>query len=332
MSQTNNEEYNLISVIVPVYNVEAYLDRCVESLVNQTYKNLEILLVDDGSTDSSGALCDRWALRDTRIRVIHKPNGGLSDARNTGLRAAAGELLLFIDSDDLVNVHMAEYLLNELLRQDADISICTFQDFADGQDVDVQQSVSCEDVLVQPGRETILDIYRGKGEKTAFVAWNKLYRRKLFTEHRIEYPVGRIHEDTFTTYQLLYFADKVAVLRAPMYYYRLRGGSIMHVGISVKKCTDSVDAGCSELAFYAEHQDRELLSRAYVYHCRRAMAQYAMVGQMADSREKAACRRYIRDRYRMLLKEYGNQVSISFAKKTAIRLFRYIPGLMSRLG
>ena len=322
---------HLVSIIVPIYKVECYLRQCVDSLLAQTYENLEIILVDDGSPDRCGAICDEYAGVDARVKVVHKQNGGLSDARNAGLRAAAGEFILFIDSDDLMNVHMVEYMLDELLRQDADISVCMFQDFEDGHDVDVQQNVKCGNTLVQPGRETILDIYNGKGEKTAFVAWNKLYRRKLFLDYQIEYPVGRIHEDTFTTYQLLYHARKTAVLQVPMYYYRMRAGSIMSSGISVKKCTDGTDAGCSEMAFYAEHGDRELLSRSFCYHCRRAMERYALAGRLDDPGERTACRTYIMDTYRKTLHNYGNQVSISFAKRTAIRLFRYVPGLISRL-
>ena len=122
----------MISVVVPVYNVEKYINDCIDSIINQTYRELEIILVDDGSNDSSGAICDEYAMKDDRIRVIHKKNGGLAEARNKGIDSANGSYLAFIDSDDHINVHMMDILLNNLIKTDSDISVCRFHKYNEG--------------------------------------------------------------------------------------------------------------------------------------------------------------------------------------------------------
>lgn len=175
----------LISVIIPVYNVEKYLNKSIESVIKQTYKELEIILVDDGSTDSSGKICDEFAQKDDRIKVIHKKNGGLSDARNAGISEAKGKYLGFIDSDDYIDKNFYEILYNVLKKYNSDISICkhreTYTDYEENTSkLEIKEQVfNTEQAL----KELLLF-----GEVNNY-AWNKLYKKELFNE--INYPVGK---------------------------------------------------------------------------------------------------------------------------------------------
>lgn len=210
-----------ISVVVPVYKVEAYLERCVRSLCRQTHKNLEIILVDDGSPDRSGVLCDELAARDDRIVVMHKENGGLSDARNAGIARATGDYIAFIDSDDWYDPTMLEILLTLCRQHGAEIGECSFRSVYQEY---VQAETACSGAVMEftpvQAIESNLDWKYCKP-----VAWNKLYRRDVIGE--IRYPVGRLHEDEFTTH-LFYLAAKkiVYVDIALVNYERRNAGSI----------------------------------------------------------------------------------------------------------
>lgn len=228
-----------ISVVVPVYNVASYLEKCIESIIAQTYEKLEIILVDDGSTDDSGRICDDYAKEDTRIKVIHKKNGGLSDARNKGIDAASGEYLMFIDSDDYIHPQMAEKLYKTLVNAGAEISVCNFL-YVDekGETLD-----GCNDNL--PVMDEILNqneaFYKAiQGPKKWYyvIACNKLYKKQVFSDLR--FPCGKIHEDEFVIHKVLDVCSAVACTSDVLYYYVQRTGSIMHAGYSIKKL-DMVD-------------------------------------------------------------------------------------------
>ena len=172
----NQDEADLISVIVPVYNVEKYLDRCMKSILQQTYHRLEIILVDDGSTDASAAMCDAYARRDSRIRVVHKQNGGLSDARNAGLELAAGDYIGYVDSDDWIEPDMYEYLLENALKYQADIAVCgRVERYVDKE---VVRGFSEIEVLA---REPALK-YLLQNDLLQNYAWDKLYKQELFQD------------------------------------------------------------------------------------------------------------------------------------------------------
>lgn len=215
----------LISVIVPVYNVEKYITRCVESIACQTYSNLEIILVDDGSPDGSGKICDDFAERDSRIKVIHKSNGGLSSARNAGIDASTGQLIAFVDGDDYVSRKMYETLYNALAENGADMSICNceFVD-EDGKTIDGKNSEIKSEVLDKAQALERLNPLLYPYWKYV-TAWNKLYKRELFGE--IRYPDGKIHEDEFIIHRIIDRCSCVAVTEEPLYKYVQRGGSIM---------------------------------------------------------------------------------------------------------
>lgn len=233
---------DLISVIVPVYNVEEYLDRCVESIVNQTYANLEIILVDDGSPDNCPAMCDMWAQKDHRIKVIHKANGGLSDARNTGMAEAAGEYVGFVDSDDWIDPDFYETLLNALHTHNAQLSasniVFEFEDHS-------EESKRYDQIIFTP-EQSLETISHGNGFHAT--AWNKLYTTEIAL--RFPYPVGRLHEDEFVTYRVLAEANRAVLCQQTAYHYRQRQGSIMRS--FNEKHLDMLDAYLERLRFFKE--------------------------------------------------------------------------------
>lgn len=234
----------LISVIVPVYKVEAYLDRCVESVSSQTYPNLEIILVDDGSPDRCPAMCDAWAAKDSRIRVIHKTNGGLSDARNAGMAAATGDFLGFVDSDDWIAPEMYEKLLDAMCRDGSDIAACAVTlAWEDGRQAFLAQPECCVLDRLQ-AQKALLEESRLKHP-----VWYKLYRREKAVH--IPFEVGKYHEDVFWSYQAVGSADKVSIIDYPGYFYRQRIGSIMGAGYSMKRL-DAVEAVCRRYKYFRE--------------------------------------------------------------------------------
>lgn len=213
---------NLISVIVPVYNVEKYLEKCVSSIIKQSYKNLEIILVDDGSTDNSGKICDEFALKDNRIKVIHKENGGLSSARNKALEIAKGEYIGFVDSDDYISEDMYETLYKVIKENEADISIVSFYEEYNGKIIGVRDTGNLEVLTkLEAINELLIDT------KIQSYAWNKLFKRELFSE--LEFPTGKNFEDIATTLLLFEKASKVVLLETPKYHYLRRDDSIVGV-------------------------------------------------------------------------------------------------------
>ena len=214
---------DLISVIVPIYNVEKYLNRCVDSIINQTYKNLEIILVDDGSPDNCGKICDEYAKKDKRIKVIHKKNGGLSDARNAGIDLAKGKYIGFVDSDDYIEKDMYSYLYNLVLENNAQISICNWYEVNENERID--KNIKFNDFTI--GKDRAIEmLIQDKIIKN--YAWNKLYDISLFKKYDIRYPYGRKMEDVGTTYKLFYYSKKIAIGNKPEYNYIIRSNSIMN--------------------------------------------------------------------------------------------------------
>lgn len=234
----------IVSIIVPVYKVEPYLQRCIDSICTQTYSNLEIILVDDGSPDHSGEILDRNAELDTRIVVIHKKNGGLSSARNTGLDVAKGEYISFIDADDKVHPQFIEILLALCRQYECEIALCDYLEISeDSVDLPLNPQQS---LFIYNRRQALYELCCTRNAVKYVVAWNKLYKRDLF--NKIRYPVGRIHEDEFTTYQLLWKANRIAVTNQYLYYYLQRPTSIMGNPFSVKRL-DVLEAYKERLAF-----------------------------------------------------------------------------------
>ena len=218
----------LLSIIVPIYNVEQYLDRCIQSILNQTYQNLEIILVDDGATDCSGAIADSYAAKDKRIKVFHKENGGLSDARNYGLEHVTGDYILFIDSDDFIVNIMCERLITVASSNNADIVSCNYYIYRGDDDISIHTMSVQDDKRTFTGID-MLRYYLLKTEPFDLnVVWNKIFKLDLFNGvEPVRFPKGRVQEDNFTIFRLFLNANSIVTVNEPLYYYVQRAGSIM---------------------------------------------------------------------------------------------------------
>lgn len=238
---------SIISIIIPIYNVEKYIHRCVDSVISQTYQNLEIILVDDGSPDNCGKICDEYAMKDNRIKVIHKENGGLSDARNYGIDSATGEWLFFLDSDDWIHPQTIEKLYDAAMKNNVSVSLCTYFK-SDSDWCGVDTTVEAEVWFPK-------DLYINK-YIISTVAWAKLYRRECFKD--IRYPVGKIHEDAFVTYRILFAQEKLAFIQQPYYSYFDNSESITG-RLWNKDRAVILEALQEQLTFFNSLGDRELI-------------------------------------------------------------------------
>lgn len=246
----------LISVIVPVYKVEKYLDRCVESIAVQSYRNLEIILVDDGSPDKCGSMCDSWTAKDQRIRVIHKQNGGLSDARNTGIQASKGEYIAFVDSDDDIAPEMIERLYEAAQSSNTKMALCNVL-CVDENGLPTGESNGSPIRNECLSAEQVLPRFYQAGGPFYIVAWNKLYHRSLLDDET--FPIGKWHEDEFVAAQLIWRAGRVACIEYPGYYYvTQREGSIMNIRNDIRHL-DALEALLIRYRFYQEIGQTALL-------------------------------------------------------------------------
>ena len=260
-----------VSIIVPVYQVETYLRQCIDSILAQTFTDFELILVDDGSKDKSGEICEEYAGKDGRVRVIHKENGGLSDARNAGLEQAAGEYFMFVDSDDYIAPTMIERLYNSIQSESADIAACNFcyvfdkkekKDFSTAMEAEVLQ-----------GSEIFY--YRKNDRSYGFwtVAWNKLYKSETFRNVRFRF--GKYHEDEFWANDIYQLEIRVATIPECLYYYRQRDNSIMGKE-SIARNLDILEALRERIYIYLEKQEYTdqaykvlIYSLEYLDKCRR---------------------------------------------------------------
>lgn len=222
-----------VSIIVPIYNVEAYLEACLESLIRQTYRDIEIILVNDGSTDNSLGICEAYVKKDSRITVYNKGNGGLSDARNYGLEHSTGDLITFVDSDDYVSEDYIACLYNALLETDSDIAVASFYYDRDGKIWPSSSEDDFQEVLSAYEMMERLYISEKVPRVTYTLSWAKLYKKSLFDT--IRFPVGKIHEDEFTTYKLYIEAERMVYINHPIYFYRQRSSSITHSRYSLSR-------------------------------------------------------------------------------------------------
>lgn len=243
-----------ISVIVPIYKVEAYLDKCVQSIVDQTYSELEIILVDDGSPDRCGQMCDAWAEKDSRIRVVHKENGGLSDARNAGLAAATGQLVSFIDSDDWIDPEFLQTLYDALQQNDAQIAECGIRLVDEEGRVLSRRGPGKSETIgkIEALRRLVLE------DGVFQTVWNKLYRRGVIGD--ILFEKGKYNEDDFWTYQIFDRIERLALVDKPVLNYLQRGGSIMGQGYSLKRL-DGLEARYLRWQYLQKYEELACLTR-----------------------------------------------------------------------
>ena len=272
----------LISIIVPVYQVKDYVGECVESLMAQTYMNLEILLVDDGSTDGSGAICDEYACGDNRIRVIHQENQGLSSARNTGLDQAKGEYVAFVDSDDAVRPDFIEILYDLADRYQADIAACAYElgeiratgaqikndicvanlfrdkniDSATDRHGHSKYDGSVTEICMTS--EQMLRQWHGRYKKWETVAWNKLYRKRIWDgsdgSDAIRFPIGRRHEDVLTSHLIVANAGRIVLTTQKLYMYRTREDSITTQVMTAEHRKQNLFAQRERMEFFSKRR------------------------------------------------------------------------------
>lgn len=254
------KEYSrpLVSIIIPVYQVKEYLGECVESLLAQTYTNLEILLVDDGSTDGSGELCDEYARRENRIRVIHQENQGAAGARNTGLDQAEGEYIAFVDSDDVVMPSFIEALYGLLKEHHADIAACAYQT---GEVERFKEKPKNDNNVrnVCMSSDQMLCQWHGKYKKWETVPWNKLYRRSILDgdgkNGMVRFPVGRKFEDVLTSHLIVKNAKRIVLTTQKLYMYRIRPGSCTtQILVTAENRKQNLRAQRERMAFFRERR------------------------------------------------------------------------------
>lgn len=230
------ENNPLVSIIIPVYNVEKYLKKCLDSIVNQTYRNLEIIVVNDGSPDNSWRIIEKYQQEDTRIVYVKRQNGGLGAARNSGIEVSHGEFLCFVDSDDWISLEYVDRLLNVAITDNSDVVICNMQYiYSDGQvkprtpKITKYEIINSEEALK---REFIGDQYK-------FHAPNKFCKRDIFIKNNIRFPEGKVYEDVMTTYKYFLYTDRVSLIPNELYFYlQSRDGSIMHAKIKQERFDD----------------------------------------------------------------------------------------------
>ena len=311
---------DLISVIIPVYKVEKYLCRCVDSVLEQTYTNMEIILVDDGSPDNCPVMCDEYARQDSRVKVIHQENAGLSGARNAGIDMAQGQWLAFVDSDDYLAADFLERLYQACVDTGSSLSVCRWE-YVRGETIPEHGT---GETRVYTGREMLANLYVPDGAYFV-VAWNKLYRKELFED--IRYPLGRIHEDEATTYRIYDKVKKAAYVDRSLYGYFVTTVSITR-GFNPKRM-DWVTAVAERLDFFEQKGYTELMVPGL-----QALADgsidiwFGLRDQLPGSeKQQEEIRTLIREGLRRV-KKYGK-----FPLRTEIgyRLFLTWPGLYRKL-
>lgn len=254
---------DLISVILPIYKVEKYIKKCIESVINQTYTKLEIILVDDGSPDKCGDICNEYSKKDTRIKVIHKENGGLSDARNAGIKEATGKYIAFIDPDDYVDSNYIKILYENIINTDSDISICFFKEVSEDNNILNKETIT-NNVTSFNRRETFNNLYIDKYALNTVVAWNKLYKIELWKD--IVYPKDKIHEDEFVIHKLIQKCNKVVYTDAVLYYYVQHNNSITSSGYN-EKTFDKFEAFEQRAEFFLKNGYRDLYEKCLYSLC-----------------------------------------------------------------
>lgn len=248
MESTKKE---LVSIIVPVYNVEKYLRRCIDSIINQTYRNIEIIIIDDGSTDNSGKICDEYAKRDNRIKIIHQQNKGVSSTRNNGIEHANGKYITFVDSDDFIERKMIETIYNKIICENADIVICGVKSIDENNNV-INQSINTKENKFNNVNaiKVMLD------EKLFYsVCWAKLYKKKLFNNIKFN-PKIRIAEDMDVLYRVLYKSNKIVQIPERLYNWTNRKDSVTKEN-DISKWQDEIDV-CENIIKFCKENCKEI--------------------------------------------------------------------------
>ena len=283
---------DLISIIVPVYNVENFLNECIESIIKQSYKNIEIILVDDGSTDTSGAICDELSQKDNRIKVFHKKNGGLSDARNYGIKKAAGNYIMFVDSDDIISENIVFLLFQAIDKSNSDVSVCNLMHFQDG---DLPLFSDVKNVKDLSGQESLEDLLYQRLISTSSCA--KLYKKESIND--IAFVKGQRFEDNEFLFKVFNSVNKVTYINANLYGYRHRKKSIT-TDIFSEKDFDIINIGKKILN---EIKDENIKKAAIVYQCTNAFRIYLTASdEYLDDERFLYCKKFLDENVGKIIK------------------------------
>lgn len=312
----------LISVIIPVYKAEPYLAACVESVLAQTYQDFEIILVDDGSPDNCPRMCDEFAARDSRIRVIHKENGGLSSARNAGIEAAKGEYLAFLDSDDLWTPVFLERLYAALTQTGADFAVCLFRRFQGELSKELPAAVETEALSQREAFECLFSIRN----ENMVVAPNKLYKRAIFDS--IRYPLSQIHEDEAVIHEIIGCAQRVAWVEEAHYLYREAPNSIMTARFSLKRLDETI-AKERRIAYFEDCGLHDLADRTRMIYLHNLMRLHRTA--QAELCDKTAAKEVCRKLHSHFCQIHTPQLMAGASAKSKLQcsLFRRVPRLYS---
>lgn len=311
-----------ISVIIPIYKVEDYLETCIESVLRQTYSNLEIILVDDGSPDHCGEICEKYAQKDKRIQIIHKENGGLSSARNAGLDVATGEYIAFIDSDDCVAETFIETLYQLCLKEDAEIAECDFVKFSN----QIKEVHREKQVEVISSFEMQARIYSDDYVRT-IVVWNKLYHQNIYANLR--FPEGKIHEDEFTSYKAFdTVKKKIAITNEVLYYYRSSENSIMGKKFYMKRL-DALQALEERKEYYFQKQQIDLWEKTVIKYQAAFKKYYFLVKENIENPEKYL--EEIKKKQKENFLDYKKIKKLSVREKGKTIFFLLFPNIYYRL-
>lgn len=315
------ENGSLISIIVPAYNVERYLSRCLDSLINQTYTNIEIIIVDDGAKDNTPNICDSYEKMDIRVHCYHKSNGGLSDARNFGLEYATGDYLTFIDSDDYVSLDYVKTLYELIIENNADISICNFEKVAEGKRPCGKND---GETLLFSQDECMTQLLEGAYGLQFSTAWGKLFKRGVFRD--IRFPIGKVHEDIFVAHHWYNNASIVAYTTKQLYYYMFREDSITSKErAQLFTNSDLLDAVKEKMLFFSSWNEGKYLNKGYATYVTMCLGVYPRLDSQLNSN-----RRLIReDMRRIYTMAVQKEISLKPHLKRRIHFFIVFPHIYS---
>lgn len=307
---------DLISVIIPIYKVEKYIHKCIDSVINQTYKNIEVLLVDDGSPDDCPQICDDYALKDSRVKTIHKKNGGLSDARNIGIKNSIGKYIAFVDGDDYIDKEYVEELYKAIILNDADLAICDFDKVDDNYKKINEKHSSFYNKTIENKEEAIA--MSVNGGIRYITCWNKLYNRKLFTN--ITFPIGKYHEDEFIAHQILYECNRIVTIDKPLYKYVQHNNSIMNIRPIPIKRFDAVEA-LIERTFFLENNGYDKLSNECYKNVKKLYCLLKFSFFPKKDYDKQRIKKYDNDFFNLIYKKEKNQFIKYLVTKKPFRIF-----------
>lgn len=289
----------LISIVVPVYNVEEYLEACLESIARQTYANIEVLIVNDGSRDNSGEICSRYVQSDSRFKLLIKENGGLSDARNYAFEYINGDYIAYVDADDVIEPEMMEYLIESCLNLNVKMAFCNYFNIRKGDEKPFADLIDKVNVLLVSQDELIAMMFQEQYRVVMPVMWNKIYHRSIFES--IRFPFGKYHEDEFIIHRILGSIGSAAYVSKALYAYRIRSGSITGK-MDFNRVRDKLEAYCDRVVYFFEKNMMIHAQSAYSFYVKQSIWESAKCYQYCNKNEFRIFLKAISGQMKKLLK------------------------------